>query len=84
MDTVEPLHTTATPLGPWAGSYSGIFSVCTQPLRLSSDGSLSVRRSPPPLGSLNSLGHPLGYCPRPSHGAVPSPRCILVTLVTAL
>lgn len=58
MDTVEPLHTTARLWGPGLGSYSGIFSVCTQPLRLSSDGSLGVRGSPPTLGSLNSLGHP--------------------------
>ena len=58
MDTVEPLHTMARLWGPGLGSYSGIFSICMQPLRLSSDGLLSVHRSPPILGALNSLGHP--------------------------
>ena len=56
MDTVEPLHTMARLWGPGLRSYSGIFSICMQPLRLSSDGSLGMHGSSPTLGSLNSLG----------------------------
>lgn len=54
----------APPSGPGLGSYSGIFSICTQPLRLSSDGLLSVHSSPPTLGSLNALGQPRTTLPQ--------------------
>lgn len=57
MDTVESLHTKARLWGPGLGSYSESSPSCTQPLRLSSDGSLGVRGSPT-LGSLELLGHP--------------------------
>ena len=54
----------APPSGPGLGSYSGIFSICTQPLRLSSDSSLGGCRCPPTLGSLNALGQPRTTLPQ--------------------
>lgn len=72
MDTVEPLHTMARLWGLGLRSYSGIFSICMQPLRLSSDGSLGMHGSSPTLGSLNSLGHPRMTLP-PGPVTEPSP-----------